>query len=303
MTTLESLAPSSGKWAALPGGVDAFLVRGVSLKPLAVVTAGVHGDEYEGPAAVAELAGRLDGGMLAGSAILIPVVNSMAWRAAQRTSPGDGLNLARTFPGNANGSPTERLAAHVFEVARHADLLIDLHSGGVEYQFAPVAGFYGEPIAGNPSFDYARRFGLPYAWLLPPTNGVLSYECWKLGITTVGCEYHGAGQLSEAGVVAYAAGVLSCMALAGVSTTGATLAPGGRVVTGDWMPASAVGIFRARRQLGDRAAPGDLLAEIQNERGAVCQRFVAQHAGRVLGLRSKAYIRAGDWGVLIGSEA
>jgi len=53
MTLLESLPPASATWAMLPGGVDAFLVRGASLKPLAVVTAGVHGDEYEGPAAVA----------------------------------------------------------------------------------------------------------------------------------------------------------------------------------------------------------------------------------------------------------
>src|SRR5262245_26328720 len=123
MTTLESLAPSSAAWSALPEGVDAFFIRGASLKPLAMVTAGVHGDEYEGSAAVAELAARLEAGILAGSAILIPVANPMAWRAAQRTSPDDGLNLARTFPGKANGSPTERMAAQIFDVARHADLL------------------------------------------------------------------------------------------------------------------------------------------------------------------------------------
>ena len=211
--------------------------------------------------------------------------------------------MARTFPGNANGSPTERLAAAIFDVARHVDLLIDLHSGGVEYQFVPLAGFYGEPVAGNPSFDAARRFGLPYAWQLPPTSGVLSHECYKLGITVVGCEYLGAGQLSEAGVSAYVAGVLSCLAWSGISPNGAALPPDGDVVTGDWMLASVEGVFRARCRLGDEVAAGNTLAEIQNARGVVCQRFVAQAPGRVLALRSKAYIRAGDWGVLIGGEA
>ncbi|MEO7649955.1 MAG: succinylglutamate desuccinylase/aspartoacylase family protein, partial [Bryobacteraceae bacterium] len=183
------------------------------------------------------------------------------------------------------------------------DLLIDLHSGGVEYHFVPVAGFYGEPVAGNPSFDAARRFGLPYSWQLPPTKGVLSRECWKLGITTVGCEYLGAGQLSETGVSAYVAGILSCLALSGVCSRGEALSPGGGVVIGDWMLATAEGLFRARCRLGDAVAAGDALAEIHSERGAVCQSFVAQGSGRVLGLRSKAYIRSGDWGVLIGSEA
>src|ERR1700731_1876085 len=137
MMLLESLSSGSARWAMLPGGLDTFLKRGVSLRPLAVVTAGVHGDEYEGPAAVAELARLLRGEMLAGSVVAIPVANSMAWRAAQRTSPEDGLNLARTFPGSANGSRTERLAASIFDVARLADFLIDLHSGGVEYNFVP----------------------------------------------------------------------------------------------------------------------------------------------------------------------
>ena len=108
MTPLESLPPASATWATLPGGVDAFLIRGASLKPFAVITAGVHGDEYEGPAAVAELALQLRGEMLAGSMVAIPVANSMAWRAAQRTSPDDGLNLAQNLSGTANGSPTEQ---------------------------------------------------------------------------------------------------------------------------------------------------------------------------------------------------
>ena len=303
MTLLESLPPASATWAMLPGGVDAFLVRGASLKPLAVVTAGVHGDEYEGPAAVAQLARRLPAERIAGSVVAIPVANAMAWRAAQRISPVDGLNLARTFPGAANGSPTERLAAAIFDVARRADFLIDLHSGGVEYNFVPLAGFYGEPVAGNPSFDAARRFGLAYAWQLPPTKGVLSYECWKQGITAVGCEYLGAGQLSETGVSEYVTGVLSCLAMSGIYPDGVALPPSGEVVTGDWMLASVEGVFRARCRLGDQVVAGHPLAEIHNERGDVRQCLAAQVSGRVLGLRSKAYIRAGDWGVLIGSDA
>ena len=144
---------------------------------------------------------------------------------------------------------------------------------------------------------------MAYAWQLPPTNGVLSYECWKLGITAVGCEYRGAGQLSEVGVSEYVTGILSCLAMSGIFPGAQALPPRGEVVSGDWMLASAEGVFRARCRLGDQVATGDPLAEIHNERGVVRQCFAAQVSGRVLGLRSKAYIRAGDWGVLIGSVA
>src|SRR5262249_6397038 len=117
MRLLNNLRPASSTWTTLYENVDAFLVRGASLKPLVMIAAGVHGDEYEGPVAVAELARRLRAETMQGSVVAVPVTNPMAWRAAQRTSPDDGLNLARTFPGSPSGSPTERLAAAIFAVA------------------------------------------------------------------------------------------------------------------------------------------------------------------------------------------
>src|SRR5262249_47084787 len=147
-----------------------------------------------------------------------------------------------------------------------------------------------------------RRFGLSYCWQLPPTRGVLSHECWRRGITAVGCEYLGAGQLSEPGASEYVAGILSCLARWGVCTDQKPLSPGGEVVAGDWMLASVDGVFHARRRLSDRVALGDPLAEIHGERGEILQCFTAQVHGRVLAMRSKAYIRRGDWAALIGSQ-
>ena len=87
----------------------------------------------------------------------IPVVNPLAFAAGTRTTPDDGLNLAHTFPGTASGSPTEQLAAAVFDqFVANADYLIDLHSGGVEYLFQPLVGFYGEPEPDNASFQAAH---------------------------------------------------------------------------------------------------------------------------------------------------
>lgn len=305
---IDSLAPNSSRWTSLyvEAGIsiDAFLCRGASLQPLALVVAGIHGDEYEGPAAVARLAAHLRPETMRGSVIAVPVANPMAFAAARRTTPDDGLNLARTFPGNPRGSPTERLAAWLFEcLVRRAGYLVDLHSGGVEYRFLPLAGFYGAPESPNPSFQAARRFGLPILWQLPETPGVLSREAWRNNIIAIGSEYLGAGQLSEEGVSRYVDGVLSCLSLWGILPEEHLLPVAGQVVTGDWPLASATGLFRSRCELGEAVEAGRGLAEIIDLRGAVVQRFVAASSGIVLGLRSKAYIREGDWGVLVGSYA
>ncbi len=199
-------------WEAIPGvTLDVFHWQGSPTGKNALVIAGIHGDEYEGPAAVAEFVGGLDRAGLCGSLTAVPVANPPAFLAGTRTNP-DGLNLARCFPGDPNGSPTQRLATALFSrLASGANYLIDLHSGGVEYVFLPVAGFYGEPSSQNRSFCAARQFGLPALWKLPVTDGVLSWEASKRGTLAIGNEYHGAGQLSADGVAAYRNGIVRCL--------------------------------------------------------------------------------------------
>jgi predicted deacylase len=282
--------------------MDVFLARGAQATPLALLTAGVHGDEYEGPDALARVSHILAKEHLRGSVIAIPVVNPLAFGAAQRLTPADGKNLARCFPGCSDGSPTERLAHAVFETfVRTATHIIDLHSGGVEYVFKPVAGFYGSSRRQEPSYAAARRFGLDCLWRLPETKGVLSCEAWKIGKTSIGCEYLGAGQLSSEGSNAYVSGVLSCLAYWSILTDRDSLPESGDPYENDWQLAEADGLFHARVEIGAHVRQGDIVAVATDVRGNPGQTFVAKADGVVLGLRSKAWLRKGDWGILIGT--
>lgn len=289
-------------WNATAGArIEAFCCRGLADGPFALVTAGVHGDEYEGPAAVFSLAKALTPDRVRGTVVAVPVVNPAAFAAGARLHPEDGCNLARTFPGDANGGPTQRLAAAIFdELAGRADYLIDLHSGGVEYVFLPVAGFYGDATSGNPSFRAARAFGLPALWQLPPTTGVLSCEVWRRGKVAIGMEYLGAGQLSQDGVRDYQNGVLSCLAHWGLLAPATDPLRPSTAFEGDWQMASASGIFTPRCRLGDEVRKGTVLASTVGMRGEVEQEFVSSCDGVVLGLRSKAYVCRENWGVLVG---
>jgi predicted deacylase len=70
-------------------------VTGEEQGPVLVVTAGVHGDEYEGIEAIAEVYRRVTPSELRESLIMMPVCNMPAYEAGSRSSPIDGLNLAR----------------------------------------------------------------------------------------------------------------------------------------------------------------------------------------------------------------
>ena len=290
-------------WEAVPGvTLDVFHWTGSPMGKKAVIIGGIHGDEYEGPVAIAEVVASLDRARLGGSLTAVPVANPPAFLAGTRTNP-DGMNLARCFPGNPDGHPTERLAAALFNrLALGVDYLIDLHSGGMEYVFLPVAGFYGKPALQNRSFCAARQFGLPALWQLPETNGVLSWEASKRGVVAIGNEYHGAAQLLPDGVAAYREGIIRCLTDWALYDTPMSAPARRQLLFGDWRLAGETGLFRSQVSLGQRVAAGQLLAVTVSPSGAVIEEFIAASDGIIGGLRSKAFIREGNWAVLVQKE-
>ena len=81
--------------------------------PTVTLTGGVHGDEYEGPVTLLNLAREIDPAQVNGRIIMIPCLNLPAVQSGDRCSPIDDLNLNRVFPGNANGTVTEMVAHYI----------------------------------------------------------------------------------------------------------------------------------------------------------------------------------------------
>ena len=195
-----------------PGGewdLALYVATGTRPGPTLAVLAGVHGDEYEGPVAIADLLAALDPAALTGTLIAVPVANPPAFAAGTRTSPLDGLNLARTFPGRRDGSASERLAcALTEEVIAIADALIDLHSGGVAYTMATLVGYcdLGDEV-GRRSRALATAFGAPILWehaeIAP---GRTLSAALDLGIPCVYTEAAGGGAAPPAVVRCYTEG-------------------------------------------------------------------------------------------------
>ncbi|VEU39329.1 unnamed protein product [Pseudo-nitzschia multistriata] len=142
------------------------IVRGLNDGPTLVVLSGVHGSEYVPIRATQKLARELDPSAIRGTLVLVHIVNLPAYLGRTvYTSPNDGKNLNRVFPGSADGSPTERIADFlVNEIYPLADGLLDMHSGDANEQLGPsYTAYYGK--AGSEdiiqkSKDMAFSFGL-----------------------------------------------------------------------------------------------------------------------------------------------
>ncbi len=113
---------------------------------VAIIEAGIHGDEIAGVHALQEL---LEEGIrpVAGRLIVIPVMNPAAYRARVRAAPG-GLDLNRQFPGDADAPEVERRLARRFMDLMEAEqpaLLATLHESQKRYDPA-VKPSFGQTI-------------------------------------------------------------------------------------------------------------------------------------------------------------
>ena len=108
--------------------------------PTALLTGANHGDEYEGPVALQDLALRLNAADIQGRVIIVPAFNYPAFRAGTRNSPIDDGNMNRVFPGNPRGTVTEKVADYFMRtLVPQADVIVDIHSGGKTLEFVPLA--------------------------------------------------------------------------------------------------------------------------------------------------------------------
>src|SRR5690606_12448824 len=124
-------------------------------------------------------------------------------------------DLARTFPGRADGSATERIAHAITPMIQSADLFIDLHTGGTGLSVFPLTGYtlHRDPTILDTQRRMARAFNLPVIWGTDPTLEGRSLSVARdAGVPAIYAEYLGAASCSASGVVAYFDGCLNVMA-------------------------------------------------------------------------------------------
>jgi predicted deacylase len=280
-----------------------LVVRGARPGATLVVTAGVHGDEYEGIEAIAQLFAALQPAELAGTLVMVPVCNMPAYEAAQRSSPIDGLNLARVFPGDANGTITQRIAYWITEkLLNAADFYIDLHSGGVAYNIPTLIGYIrDEGPLGQASLAGARAFGAPVLWghPLPVAPGRTVSAATDLGVPSLYSEAPAGGYARPEDVACFRQGVINVMRHLGMLAGDPQPQPMTHHLFGDGdldsvLTAAAAGYFRAEVDLLTPVQPGQRLGVVQDFAGQIVQEVRADQAGVVIMLRRLHRVHVGD---------
>ncbi len=306
-SVIDSLAPGS-HWKGMVSSeldesisVPLLVAKGVSDGPTLLITGGVHGDEYEGPAAIQHFMRMVDPQGLAGTVVGIPVVNLSAWRNRSRFSDTDGADLNRTFAQSHAPEQSKRLAEFVFnDFVMPCDVLVDLHSGGQRMDHLPLIGWYRNGDGRAESL--ARRFHPDmHPWLVPDAAGVLSYEAHRIGKVAFGAEWHGGGTLDVAGAKALIEGLGRTMSQLGMTTQGDVIQPDERQpIEGDYIATDTSGLFVPIVRLGQYIDINQPIGMVYNELGEEVSSIRSNMTGVIAALPHLSYVIAGERVAYIG---
>lgn len=294
----ESAAPRE---ADGPGAPTVVEVAGHAAGPTVALLGGVHGDELEGVLAARRVARILDRAALRGTVRIAAPAHPAAWDAVSRTSPVDGLDLARVFPGDATGSPTERVARFLTErVISGADLLIDLHSAGQGFDMPLLVGYHaGEGSVCGLAADAAAAFGAPFLWKHPEASvGRSLSAAAERGVPSLYVEGRGGGQVRRGDLDCYVEGVLRVLHHLRMIDTAPPAGPS-VVVCGDGdtdggLEAQVSGYLITSVEVGEHVLSGAVLAEVVDERGEPLAVVRSSQDGVVMLLRRRAQVEVGD---------
>lgn len=264
--------------------VPLVIINGCEEGPTLCLTAGTHGCEYAGIAAVIRVCSNISPTELRGKIIAVPVLNTPGFR--QRTpyvNPVDKLNIAEVYPGKPEGSLSQVIAHTMLEeVIAKADYYIDCHSGDVDERLIENTYYYrcGNEKVDNASYALCRAFGFKYIVLV---NDVPAYshfkEVCRKEIPMVQSECGGLGILKESDIANYAKGITNVMKFLRM-IDGKPSPVEQKIVTREfYVKVANTGIFYPKVDLGENVRKGQVVGEVGNLQGETVEKLLATKDG------------------------
>ncbi|MGH6860775.1 MAG: N(2)-acetyl-L-2,4-diaminobutanoate deacetylase DoeB [Phyllobacterium sp.] len=279
--------------------------------PTALLTGGNHGDEYEGPIALFDLARTLDVNDVNGTVIIVPAMNYPAFRAGTRTSPIDKGNMNRSYPGRPDGTVTQKIADFFTrELLPRADIVLDFHSGGKTLDFVPFAAAHILPDKAQEArgFEAVKAFCAPWSMRMLEIDAVGMYDTTveEMGKVFVTTELGGGGTARAETIAIAKRGTINVLRHAGIVA--------GKVERSEtrWldMPsgdcfafAEDDGLIETMVDLGDPVKEGQIIARIHpiGRTGIAPFEITARMTGLLAARHFPGLVKSGDCVAVVGT--
>jgi predicted deacylase len=266
-----------------------FAISGVSPGKTILIVAGSHAGEYAGIEACIRLGRTLDPAQVRGSIIILPLLNVPGFfQRSLYVNPVDGKNMNRQFPGDPQGTWSQRFAFHLFEkVVAPCHYLVDIHDGDLVEDLSPYAAYKasGQEPLDEKMRQMAMAFGAP--WVLKDASGdrpgSLTFASVRRAIPSVVVEAGRQGKLEEDRVRQHTDGIPNILRHLGILTD-AHPAPSQSKFLSQWlwMYSDYDGIFYSQVQVGDWIEEGQPLGKVTDILGNLLAEVKSPHQGYIM---------------------
>lgn len=266
--------------------------RGKQEGPTVFISSAVHGDEINGTGTIRELIHRPPFQLLAGTLVLLPVVNIMGFERHSRYMP-DRRDLNRSFPGSETGSLTARLANLLTkEILSRADFGIDLHTAAVRRTNYPnVRANMSNPGCAR----LARAFGCTIIVNQAGPEGSLRNCATEQGCPTIILEAGEVWKVEPMYLETALRGISNCLSDLGMITATPPPAMEPRIVTTtSWVRADSGGFLQFHVSPGDVVEKDQILATNYGLLGREQETVSADFSGIVIGMSTMPAVAPGD---------
>ena len=284
-------------------GLPVAVINGVDDGKRLYLQAVSDGDELNGLGVIRRVVPQLDPARISGSILVVGIVNYFGYQVAEHRNPIDDRKLNRTFPGDRNGSSSERISAAVFEAAKTADLILDLHQGSTSQMIDEVRVRCGRRHRlHSECLELAKVFDCGYVLDQKGPEGQLARVAPDEGIPTVDPELGGAVGFGEESIQRGVEGVFNVLRYYGFLDGEGSTSRQTRAKRFDQYGAPVGGLVDYRVDLGTRVSAGKTLFEITDAFGQSKATVEADNNGIFWRSRRLPQVAAGEYVCSVGTN-
>lgn len=283
--------------------MPATLINGDRPGKTVLITAGIHGGEYPCVETAIELGQELQPAEITGQIILVQLVNPPAFYARlSYINPLDGKNINRQFPGDPNGSISQKLAWFITEELQgQADFYLDLHGGDIHEELPPYVYYPGMayPEVVKASRAVAVKLDVEFMVKSSATTGAYN-STGRRGLPCVMIKRGGAGLWSPAEVASYKKDVLTVLATQGLLPPSKTCPDPAahrepmEITKAVYLEAASSGCWYPKAKIRELVRAGQTIGEIRDIFGNLLSSYQAEFDSMILFITTSLAINEGD---------
>ena len=284
-------------------GLPVAVINGARDGKTLYIQAASDGDELNGVGVVRRLVPRLNPADLSGVILVVGIANYYGYQVAEHRNPIDDTKLNRAYPGDEDGTSSERIAAATFQTAVQADLVLDLHQGSTSRMINETRVRCGpRHRLHSDCLELAKVFDCGYILDQKGPDGQLARAAPDEGVPTIDPELGGAVGWDEESIQIGLQGVMNVLTYYGFLEGAVDLAPQVRAAGFKQYGAPSGGLIDLQFDLGDDVAEGDTLFQITDVFGKVKDTVESASDGIFWRVRRLPQVATGEYVCSVGTD-